>query len=598
MNTAPAAPAVPEFSQRDSELQVGQLQQAARRSRRLLRALMLLLALLVWISFAEHAAYEHRQALASVSQRDANLATAVEHYVVRVLRNARAVHQLLNGLVRDGVSEVGLGDMLRDRLQANDAFSDLGVCLPDGRVLVATGGTSSIAGPLCDRLIATPPRSDEVSVLAPLVGAHGPQVPLAMRLRGDGGDHYAVAVAISPSSTLLGIMRSVSLHDASTVALSAADGTVLAAWQSRRGALDLPAEAAALRDLVTSTNGSALIGSEAQLVSYRVLPDWGIRVSIASSRSDALAAFYNRRLVYFLFCAAATAGLLAGYLVLTRLHGQSSDRAESLIRAQGELRALNKGLDAQVRERTTQLEQAVRDLEVFSFAIAHDVRAPLAAIDGFAQALEPAIAASGDEKHQRYLQRIRSNAGHMADLTQQLLELGGLTRAPLQLVEVDVSGLAHEVLARLRERDPQRVVEVQVEEGMRARADRALLLQVLENLAGNAWKFSANTPQARVAIGCLAEDSGDDRKTFFVADNGAGFDGAAATQLFQPFRRLHSADEFPGTGIGLALVERIVALHGGRIWFQARPGAGATFFFTLPRSAGLEPGSPPAAPRR
>ena len=589
------APPGPDFPQRDSGLQVSQLRQAARRWRRLFSGVVLLLVVLVWVSFAENAAYEYRQALAAVAQRDANLATAVEHYVVRVLRNARAVHQLLNGLVRDGVSEAGLGEMLRDRLQANDAFTDLGVCLPDGRTLVAAGGVSSIDGALCGRLLARPPRNDEVSMLPPQPGARGAEVPLAMRLGGDGGNQYAVAVATSPAATLLGVMRSVSLQDATTVALSAADGTVLAAWQSRRGPLPLPAAQPALRELAATTNGVARIGGEAQLVTYRLLPEWGVRISIATSRDDALATFTSRRAFYFLFCAAATLGLLVVYLVLMRLHGQSSYRAESLIHAQDELRGLNRGLDAQVRERTQQLEQAVRDLEVFSYAIAHDVRAPLAAIDGFAEALEPAITAGGNDRHSRYLQRIRSNASHMATLTQQLLELGRLTRAPLRLAEVDVSALAHEVLARLREREPQREVETRVEEGMAAHADRALLLQVLENLLGNAWKFSVHTPHARITVGSRDDAAGD--RTFFVADNGAGFDAAAATQLFQPFRRLHTAEEFPGTGIGLAMVERIVALHGGRIWFESSPSQGATFFFTLPRPRA--PGSPPAdAPGR
>jgi signal transduction histidine kinase/cell division protein FtsB len=594
MSTPPAS----EYAQRDTSVQVEQLRQSARRWRRMFRTLIVLLVVLTWLAFTENASYEYRQAIASVSQRDANLATAVEHYVVRVMRNARAVHQLLNGLVRDGVSEVGLADMLSDRLKSNDAFSDLGVCMPDGRVLLATAdGASAIVADLCGELIAHPPRDDEVSLLPPRAGPRGAQVPLAMRLRGDGGDHYAVAVAMTPSATLLGVMRSVSLHDATTVTLSAPDGTVLAAWQSQRGALDLPAQAAALRELATTTTGSARVGEQPQLVSYRVLPDWGLRITIASSRLDALSSYSTRRLVYFVFCTVATIGLLVVYFALMRLHGQSNHRAESLVRAQADLRALNKDLDAQVRERTGQLEQAVRDLEVFSYAIAHDVRAPLAAIDGFAEALEPAIAAAGNDKHQHYLQRIRSNAGHMADLTRQLLELGKLTRVPLVLAEVDVSALAREVLALLHEGDPQRIVETRVEENMAARADRALLRQVLENLLGNAWKFSAHTPQACIEVGCLEDDQDADCRTFFVADNGAGFDSAAAVQLFQPFRRLHGADEFPGTGIGLAVAQRIVALHGGRIWFESRPGAGATFFFTLPRSLhqarSLDPGSRP-----
>ena len=429
-----------------------------------------------------------------------------------------------------------------------------------------------------------------MSVLPPQAGAQGPQVPLAMRLRGDGGDNYAVAVATSPAATLLGVMRSVSLQDATTVALSGADGTVLAAWQSQRGALPLPEAQPMLHELVTTTSGTARIGADAQLVSFRMLPDWGMRISIASSREDALSSFSSRRLFYFVFCAAATVGLALVYLVLRRLHAQSNHRADSLIHAQDELRALNKGLDAQVRERTTQLEQAVRDLEIFSYAIAHDVRAPLAAIDGFAEALEATVAAGGNDKQQRYLQRIRSNAAHMATLTQQLLDLGRLTRAPLRLAEVDLGALAHEVLARLREREPQREVEVRIAPAMQARADRALVTQVLENLMGNAWKFSAKVPAARIEVGSLEEDGGEGWRTFFVADNGAGFDSAAAAQLFQPFRRQHSADEFPGTGIGLAMVERIVALHGGRIRAESRPGEGATFFFTLPGPV------PPAAP--
>jgi signal transduction histidine kinase len=573
-----------EFPQREPEQQIGQLRHGSRRTRRMVRALIVLLVLLIWLTFVENANYEYRQTLASVAQRDANLATAVEHYVVRVLRTTRAVHQFLNGQVRDGVSEVGLNDVLRDRLQANDAFADLGLCFPDGRALAATtNGTSAVDAALCTSLLARLPRDDEVSVLAPRATSHGPQVPLAMRLRGDGGNNYAVAVAMVSPGTLLGIMRSVTLHDATTVTLSAPDGTLLAAWQSHHGTLLLPTQTAGLRELVATTAGSARIGDERQLVAYRMLPDWGIRISIASAREDALASFAGRRLFYLVFCALCSFGLAVVYFSLMRLHGQSSQRAESLIHAQSDLRALNKDLDAQVRERTGQLEQAVRDLEVFSYAIAHDVRAPLAAIEGFAEALEPAVAASGSEKQLHYLHRIRHNASHMADLTRQLLELGKLTHAPLQLGDVDVSALAQEVLARLHEHDPGRAVESSVTPGMRARADRALLLQVLENLVGNAWKFSAHTPQARIAVGWREDDGDAQGRTFFVADNGAGFDGAAAVQLFQPFRRLHGAEQFPGTGIGLAMVQRILALHGGKIWFEAKPGEGATFFFTLPR---------------
>src|SRR6478609_918914 len=163
-----STPPVPAYAQRDTGVQVEQLRQSARRWRRMFRTLIVLLLLLTWLAFTENTSYEYRQTLASVSQRDTNLATAVEHYVVRVMRNARAVHQLLNGLVRDGVSEVGLADMLSDRLKANDAFSDLGVCMPDGRLLRAgKDGASAIGADLCAQLIAHPPRDDEISLLPP-----------------------------------------------------------------------------------------------------------------------------------------------------------------------------------------------------------------------------------------------------------------------------------------------------------------------------------------------------------------------------------------------------------------------------------------------
>ncbi|HEY8357149.1 MAG TPA: ATP-binding protein, partial [Ramlibacter sp.] len=224
-------------------------------------------------------------------------------------------------------------------------------------------------------------------------------------------------------------------------------------------------------------------------------------------------------------------------------------------------------------------------LETFSYTIAHDVRAPLAAITAFAGELEGIVAGSGSEKHVRYLARIRANALQMNELTQHLLELGKLTRAPLRLVRVDLGAIARELLDRLRDAEPERAVEVRVQEGLTARADAALLRQVLDNLLGNAWKFTGGKSPARITLGRLEDEPAPGWQTFFVSDNGAGFESAEAGNLFQPFQRLHTTAEFPGTGIGLATVQRIIALHGGKVWSQARPHEGATFFFTL-RQAG------------
>lgn len=213
------------------------------------------------------------------------------------------------------------------------------------------------------------------------------------------------------------------------------------------------------------------------------------------------------------------------------------------------------------------------------------MRAPLSRIRGFAQAMEPALAQHEDERCRHYLQRIRANATQMDDLARQLLQLGRLMRAPVALAPVDLGALAEEVIAGLREGEPARVVEVSVQPGLWVHGDRTLLRQVVENLVGNAWKFSARRPVAHIAVqrAGTSEDGGE--VVVAVSDDGEGFDSEAATGLFQPFRRLHRAEESPGTGLGLALVGRIVALHGGRVWCHSRPGAGACFYVALRAAA-------------
>lgn len=559
------------------------LEQNARQWRRLLGSVFALLVLLVWVAFVEHTAYEHRMALAAVAQRDANLATAMEHYTGRVLRNALAVHRLLGDMVAQGREEIVLRQMLADRLRANDAFSELGLCLPGGRVLAAPLAGLQLTPATCARIEALTRPGPDVSVLPRMGPAGAPQVPLALAIEGDGGERMGVAVAFTPARTLLGIMQSVVLQDATTAVISGDDGQPRAAWRSQGGYVRDAAGLAAMAGLVRARDGEAEIGGQPQLVSSRALPEAGLRFHVATARRDALAAFYTRRLRYLGVYGLASLFLAAVYVLLSRMHAESLQRALALARARSDLEALNARLDSQVQERTAQLEQAYRDLETFSFTVAHDVRAPLASIAGFADALEPAVAATGDDRQLHYLRRIQANAAQMETFTQHLLELGRLTRAPVERHEVDLSAMAAEVFAELREREPARAVEVRVEPGLTARGDRALLRQVLENLLGNAWKFSARRTPAHIAFG--REPQAEGGPAFHVQDDGEGFDSAAAQGLFQPFRRMHAASEFPGTGVGLAMVQRIVALHGGRIWCDARPGQGARFVFTLPDAA-------------
>jgi signal transduction histidine kinase len=273
------------------------------------------------------------------------------------------------------------------------------------------------------------------------------------------------------------------------------------------------------------------------------------------------------------------------YHLLARMQAEGIARSRALFQARRDLQQANERLDREVQERTAQLEHAYRDLETFSYAVAHDVRAPLASIAGFAGALQAGLAADGNEKHQHYLRRIQSNAAHMDELTRHLLELGRLTRSPLERQPVDLSALAAEVLDRLRETEPERNVVTEIERGLTAHGDRALLRQVLENLLGNAWKFSSKRVQAHIAFHRDPGAATRGETVFVVQDDGQGFDSDQAPGLFQPFRRMHDREEFPGTGVGLATVQRIVALHGGRVWARSRRDEGARFCFSLPAAA-------------
>ena len=233
------------------------------------------------------------------------------------------------------------------------------------------------------------------------------------------------------------------------------------------------------------------------------------------------------------------------------------------------------------RQWAQQLEQANRELEAFSYSVSHDLRAPLRAIDGFSKALLTDYAGNLDDKGQHFVRRVRANTQRMSDLIDGLLDLSSVSRAPLTREAVDLSSEARKILAELQGRDPNRKLEVQVDERLTAGADPRLIVVMLENLLGNAWKFTAKTPHARIEVG-RQDRAGE--AVFFVRDNGAGFDMTHATRLFSPFERMHDAEAFEGTGIGLATVHRIVTRHHGHIWSEAAIDKGATFFFTLEAS--------------
>lgn len=248
-------------------------------------------------------------------------------------------------------------------------------------------------------------------------------------------------------------------------------------------------------------------------------------------------------------------------------------------RAEQEIRNLNASLEMRVAERTVQLEAAIKDLESFSYSVSHDLRQPLRAIDGFSQMLEEEFSPMMNERGERTIKRIRSGVQRMGNLIEDLLNLSRISRTEMRKKHVNMTALAGVISDELRLQYPGRSVETIIQDGVEAYGDERLLRIVMENLLGNAWKFSSKSPDTKVEFGAYAE--GDGHPVYFVRDNGVGFDMAYSDKLFGAFQRLHGTTEFPGTGIGLTTVQRIIQRHGGSIWAESEIDKGATFFFTL-----------------
>jgi PAS domain S-box-containing protein len=253
-------------------------------------------------------------------------------------------------------------------------------------------------------------------------------------------------------------------------------------------------------------------------------------------------------------------------------------RLLGMLRDVTEQSRLLRSLEERVAARTAEYAELNRQLESFAYSVSHDLRAPVRAIGAFSSVLLQEHAEQLDAQARRHLERIVAAAGHMNELIEGLLQLAKVSHQTLRRETVDLGQVVRTAVQSLRDREPERQIEVICADLPQVRGDQRLLSIALQNLLENAWKYTSRRPQARIEIGCQPEN---DRVVFHVRDNGAGFDMQFAEHLFEPFRRLHSAKEFSGTGIGLATVARVVERHGGQIWADASLDAGATFFFTL-----------------
>jgi light-regulated signal transduction histidine kinase (bacteriophytochrome) len=264
-----------------------------------------------------------------------------------------------------------------------------------------------------------------------------------------------------------------------------------------------------------------------------------------------------------------------GQQIWVRTQGRATLENGKVVRLFGVLQDIT-----EIKATETALRQSNQELEAFSYSVSHDLRSPLSTISGYSNFLAKDLAGNASEKAQRYLASIQASAAQMGQTIEVLLALAQVSQTLMRSETVDLTLMARSILDERQALVPERQITTHIESGLQAHGDARLFRVVMENLLENAWKFSSQKIQAQIRVGQQSEAGKP--PVFFVRDNGIGFDMAYADQLFKPFQRLHAVSEFPGTGIGLTTVSRVIRRHGGRIWAESTPGCGASFYFTLP----------------
>jgi signal transduction histidine kinase len=438
-----------------------------------------------------------------------------------------------------------------------------------------------------------------------LHGAETAAIRAAARLRTLADASRAFAVVATDYRRLLESVVSIAsevIGDGCLVTLLASDGKTLtnAANAHRDPTIAEDYRQYLLASSTHDIDGKTVAARVARTGEARLVPQIAPEVVVAQS-DETLKPLVKRLNVHgFIVVPIRAHGRIIGTLSLLRSRPDEPYTKEDALLLQDladraglaiENARLYGSLERRVEDRTRELAELNRELETFSYSVAHDLKAPIRAVAGFSHALVEDLASALGEEQKQYLSLIARSAEHMNELIDALLELSHLARAELVATDVDLSELSRGILVALGAAEPERKVTIRIASGLRAHGDPRLLTALLQNLLANAWKFTRATGDARIEVG--TEGPHDD-PIFFVRDNGAGFNMAHAQKLFVPFQRFHRAGEFEGTGIGLATVQRIVRRHAGRLWAQSTENEGATFYFTLGSTVNSPP--PPRSP--
>ncbi len=549
---------------------------------------LLVFILVLWGFYFEHSYYARAQAREATIERDDNLAIALEQYAIRLLKTSEAVTQQVAQQYEEGARGASLESALLSRARNNDMFSEmLAVSVNGGRIAASRRDTHVLEKlDMAEVFSEDTPGGVHVGYPVTVAGTPGMQLPVSRLLRNASGGIDGALIVMVPAAKFVDVFLDSRVREDTLILLGRVDGTPISMWHGREVTrASWPAHRMKFQKAVLRVLGpSSLPAYDApRLVTSRRVAGYPLLAVVGTSEADALDESQRRIDTYAAICGAVTLVTAAIAVVLVLGYRRERRMMATVERGRWRLREANAELEEQVLERTRELEGTKRDLETFSYSVAHDIRAPLSAIESFSRAILnlPVVRASDEPRLAHYLNRIEANIRQMADLTDGLLALAKLSPDRIRSERVDLSRLARSSVEALRERDPGRSLEIEIEPGLTAWGDPALLRQVLDNLLGNAWKFTAKRLAARVEVGRL---SGDADSPFYVRDNGAGFHPPYASKLFRPFQRLHKQTEFPGTGIGLASVRRIIEMHGGRVWAEGEAGNGASFYFSLPGS--------------